>query len=169
MPVLPRAQPFQLILHINFDVPYNIWTGDGNLTFDGKTYVNSEFNANEIDISAGQKGQRLTLTLPAVNQEDIIRYTNQDPGPRDVELSMIWRESHTDAWQKAFTFIGKLSDPYIQDGLLTVECETYTGDVDRGLTRNWSDADQKARFTGDRGLEAMPKLAEQGLTLSWPP
>ena len=135
----------------------------------GKTYVNAEFSANEIDISPGQKGQRLTLELPAINQADIQRYLTQDPGPLDVIMSMIWKENFADPWLKAFTFVGKLSDSFIQDGILTVECETYTGDVDAGIKRNWSDADQKARFTGDRGLEAMSKISEQGLTLSWPP
>ena len=108
MPVLVRSQPYQLILHIDFvdamgdPAPYNIWTGDGNLTFENRTYTNAEFSANEVDISTGQKGQRLTLSLPTVKTEDVQRYIERDPGPRNVEFSMIWRENFDDAWEQGF-------------------------------------------------------------------
>ena len=120
-------------------------------------------------MSADDPENALTLTLPVLTPEDATRYLASDPGPRDVDCAMVWREGPTQPWQRCVTVLGKTSAAYIRDGQLIVEVETVTTDVDRGLTKYWSDSSQKREYPGDRGLEAMTAIASHGLSLSWPP
>ena len=182
MPVLQDGYG-QLTLEIDFSSnPVRLWTGDGNLSFGGNTYLPGklmDIGESQVALSAAQNLPYFSIAL--TTDGDRTRFLNQDPGPLPAKIQLIWRESETDStpsetdstrpknkWVSAFTIEGRLSDVEFtpSDSLLTVNIEPRIYDVDKGVTEGWNNASQQRRTEGDKGMEYVNKLNQ---SIRWPP
>lgn len=156
--------------------PLRLWTGYGTLTFGNRNYTGagSVLGVSEVETALGEPDKRVTLSLSGVPRASRRRFL-QDVGPKEVVIEWIFSLDRGKTWSKApndmtpFTFRGQLSSPSMTQGVLTVEVETMRGDVDRGRPLPWSHEDQQQRHPGDRGMEYMRILANEGVTTAWPP
>jgi len=149
---------------------YRFWSGDGDLTLDGKDYQGRNFiSLSTAETSLDAPNTRLTASF-AVAEPGLRQALMQDPGALTVIIEWIASIDQGQSWRRVpRKFVGRLSQPVIKDGIYTIEIETFGGDVDRGRPLKWSHEDQQQRHSGDRGLEYMRQLSEGISTARWPP
>ena len=94
----------------------------------------------------------------------------RDPGPLEALVRWVVKEPGTFEWTVVHAVRGRFSGlRRAPDGLFTVEVERLRGTLGDTVQTKWSNEDQEARYPGDRGLEYMTLLADEGITLAWPP
>lgn len=160
----------QHTIEIETATPVRIWTGQGDLTLNSEDYVGmgDALTVSELELSSGEPDRRLQIVLSGIKTTRRSQFI-QDLGPLVTTVQWLRSEDYGQTWVVTSTFTGRLSRPVIQDGQIVVELETERGDVDRGKVVRWSHEDQGLRFTGDKGLEYMRVLAQQGIDTTWPP
>ncbi len=162
----------QHLVTIESAPPLRLWTGQGGLRLDGKLYRGggAALKVGAAETAAGDPDRRLTLTLSGI-PKDLRSKFLQDAGPQKTTVEWVYSQDSGKSWRRIedLSFRGRLSTPSLVEGALQVEIETLRGDVDRGRPLRWSHEDQQRRFPGDKGLEYMRALAQQGQEASWPP
>lgn len=150
---------------------YNFWQGVGELEFEGKTYMGA---GSVIEISPFQSDlqhapRRMTVRVALAKDASIRAAFMQDDGPVPIRVEWLFSKDNGLSWKKMpLRFVGRLSNPTMQNQVLTVEIETFSGDVDRGVTRIWSDATHQAAYPGDRFFEDATALIAGEATERWP-
>ena len=147
-----------------------LWSGDTELTLDGKTWAPGHFitirhAGNEIGTPARRTSATFSVTDPALRMAFL-----QDPGPVLVEVRFIYSADRGLTWAVAGgKHLGRLSSPVITNAAYTVEIETYRGDADRGRPVRWSHERQVKRGgEGDLAFEMASQL-EAGIETKFPP
>ena len=155
-------------------VEYRVWSGEGQLSLNSETWEGvSGANGAAVQLSAytaqiGQPRQRtqVQVAVPPAAIRDMLAF---DSGPRGIRVHYIYSTDAGRTWEEApISIAGQVSRPQYEDGLYTVEIETWGGDADRGEPKFWSDETQKAEHSGDKGFEFARQIA-QGLEVKWPP
>ncbi len=147
---------------------YRFWTGEGDVTLNSQVYQGRPFiTLSAAETTLGAPDRRLTVSFP-VTDRTLRQQLLQDPGPLTIKILSIYSTDRGQTWNIVPSlFVGRLSKPVIRDGVYSIEIETYGGDVDRGRPLKWSDEDQRARSSGDRGFEDVRALAS-GIETRWP-
>ena len=158
--------------------PFRVWSGEGDLEYGGETW-NGTILGPSGDKGAlvqigpdqnvlGSPARRTTIAV-AVPPSAVRRMLEYDAGPIPVTVDYIYSEDSGRTWQATgHSIAGRLSRPRFEGGIYSVEVETYSGDVDRGTPRMWSDEAQKQRDPTDKGFEFMRQIS-QGVETKWPP
>ena len=154
------------IAHLD-GVDLRFWTGEGDLTFKGNTYKSVGItDISELTDELGERDGRMTISLlllPGADKTTLLT----DIGPVEVTIQLIVSNNYGLTWtEQPIKFIGRLSNPRIDDNIYTVELERYSGDVDRGYIRLWSHEEQMSRVPGqiDRAFEMSNRLSDGFLT-----
>ena len=155
-------------------VPYRVWSGFENLDWNGEIWdgtqsVNGSFVAvSPVTDKVGTPNRRASVSI-SVNAEMTRELLAIDTGPVSVFLRYLYSLDNGLTWIEApMALAGRLSQPKFEQGLYTVEIETWSGDADRGEPKFWSDETQRAEYPGDKGFEFVRGLS-QGLETRWPP
>ena len=94
----------------------------------------------------------------------------RDPGPLVTVVRWLARNRGSTEWTEVHAVRGRFSGLRpAEDGRFTVEIERLRGGFGDVTPRRWSNEDQQAAYPGDRGLEFLPRLADQGISVPWPP
>ena len=150
----------------------HFWTGTGDLDYAGQIYsglgdfLDLAVSADSLAPTTRRARARISTTNPALRAAVM-----QDTGPYEISAQWIWSEDFGKTWNKLpRSWVGRLSNPVLHDGIYEVEIETWQGDADLGYPLYWSDEDQKRRHPNDRGFEGLTILANGGLeNITWPP
>ena len=146
------------------------WTGLKELIFNGNTYSGSgnAINISSIEEAVGVQSKRAQVSISIPDNLQLVRFA-EDQGPVPVKVNWIFSNDNGATWTLLpKVFVGRISNPYIENRVYLVELETYTGDVDSGDVKYWSHESQQARFPGDRGFEYVREIAG-GIDIEWPP
>ena len=154
--------------------PYRVWSGLGNLDWngliwDGTQSANGSFiNVSPVTDKVGTPDRRASVSI-SVTAEMTRELLKVDVGPVSVFLRYLYSLDNGLSWIEApMALAGRLSQPKFEQGLYTVEIETWSGDADRGEPKFWSDETQRAEYPSDKGFEFVRDLA-QGIDTRWPP
>ena len=167
--LLAAGDVFKLLYAFRFYL--RLWTGLGSITAGGNTYQGGgkALGVSEYENTTGDPDRRLQIRLSGIPADMRAQFL-QDSGPLPVTVGWIYSQDRGGTWAEVpIKFRGRLSSPSLVAGQLTVEVETQRGDVDQGIPLRWSHEDQQRRFPGDKGLEYMRALSQQGVESSWPP
>ena len=159
--------------------PYLLWSGEGELSWDGETWTGTTFETpegdkgalvavSEVTNEAGVPSRRaqISVAVPPAAVREMLEY---DVGPVSVSIHGLYSDDGGVTWKATpFQLFGHLSRPQFAGGVYTVEIETWSGDADRGQPKMWSDETQTAEHPGDKGFEFMRSLSE-GVDARWPP
>lgn len=163
-------QQLHWAIRVLLPTPLNLWTGEGDLTFDSVNYTGAGdlLAVNLIPLEAGIHERRASLELSVVSPAMRTALLD-DPGPTKVEIRQIYSTDLGQNWTAVNRiFRGRLSNPRITSQLYSVDVVQRIVDIDRGRPLKWSDATQKRRSPGDRGFEMASQL-EAGFDIRWPP
>ena len=156
------------------DGPFRIWSGEGTLDFLGHRWEGTTGSRGAIariepltnDVGEPQNRMKFTAAVPPQLVRDVL---DIDTGPARTSVRWIYSRDGGVSWQLTpAALFGFLSEPSIEDGLYSVEFETWAGDADRGEPVIWSDEFRKERWPGDRGFEDLREL-QGGIESTWPP
>lgn len=159
------------LVELLVDPPLRYWSGVGELVHDGNTYqgANKLHFVGPLEQRPTKPSRRMEVHISLKEDARLAEFL-QDRGPFGVVIHYLGRSGPGGAVVLLpVRFVGRASSPAIVQRMLKLELETLKGDVDRGTVRYWSHEDQQALFPGDKGLEHMRKLAEEGVDTTWPP
>ena len=182
--------PFFAIELLFDDSPLRLWTGQGTLTFDGQEWTGTGvlLTVSNIEETAEISARGATLTLSGVNSE-IISLALQEPYQGRVCNIYFGMFARGNLLQESGDFLllesgekillenretgltsifsGYMDQLNIEEGpdTSTVEMrvENRLIDLERQRTRRYTNADQKNRFPGDRGLEFVESIQDRKL------
>jgi len=162
-----ELQPF-IAIELAFDGgTFYSWTGYGNITFGGNTYVGS---GDIISIQPSQETSEIKANGIGINLSAI---------PSDLLSSAL---SETYQGREAIVYFGVLSngavvsDPYAifkgimdvmsindsgETATITVKAESRLIDLDRARERRYTSEDLKIDFPDDKGLEYIDDLQDK--------
>ena len=153
---------------------FRIWSGLGDLDWNGVIWKGTDSDngaivaVSSVTDAVGSPNNRATISV-SVPSEAVRELLAADIGPVTTVLQYIYSLDNGRTYRATSAGLaGQLSNPRFGDGIYTVEIETWSGDVDRGEPKFWSDETQRAEYPGDKGFEFVRAL-EQGLEIKWPP
>ena len=151
------------------------WSGQRDLTFDSKTWEGtasddehgSLVTVSSVQETSGIPDKRLRIQLNVTN-DSVRALLARDIGTPKVTLQFIWsRDNRT--WQRIpRQYRGNVSNVTLNNGLLDVEIETRSGDVDKGLVIYWNDESHRSRHPTDTGFRHLRNLQTEGALIKWP-
>lgn len=162
----------QNLITVEYKTVMRLWTGRGDLEFGGQTWRGggAALRVSEVETASGEPDRRMKIEISGIPNSLRGKFL-QDVGPLPVLIEWVWSSDSGKTWNKLrdIQFRGRLSSPSFANGVFSVELETYRGDVDRGAPRLWSHEDQQRRTAGDKGMEYMRLLSQEGVETGWPP
>ena len=148
---------------------YNIWSGDDNLEYNGKTYQGAGqfISLSQAEIVVDEPNNRITVTIAANTNEILGRLITDN---RIYEVEILWIVSVDRGITYEFSgrrFRGRTNNPTYRNGLYVVELEPHICE-NRGRPRKWSDEDQRVEYPHDRGFAFASDLIDGVKRARWP-
>ncbi len=163
--------------------PQRWWLGYGPLTAGGVTYqgTGDVIQISAMSLTYGMSAGMIRFEIPAASPEMIARCDNQasEVNNRTCRLfyqlfGMVERDGEHRGrliGEPISVFTGRMRDMRSTSGAQerTIELEAYGRMSWQGKPPfgRWTDSDQRARHTGDRGLNQLPSLKDKAIT--WVP
>jgi len=149
----------------------NLWTGIGEITWNGDTYSGS---GNILEVSTvtetqDLKAEGVQFNLTGVSSSILNFALTEDYQNRDVS---IWFAMIANGAIKAEPFLlfrGKMDVMTIDEqgdlSTIILNAESNLVDLERPNERRYTDEDQQERYPGDIGLEFVASLQEKEIVL----
>lgn len=189
---LSRAvlSPF-FAVELDFDSgPLYMWTGYGNLTIDGKTYVGAGqiLNISSVSETTEMEAKGATITVSGIPSSFLSVALQEPYQGRECRIyfavtvsqklllesgDFILTEdggiilTEASGVQLTEVFSGELDQMNIEEAAetatISVTAENVLVKLERPIVRRFSDQDQKSRFPNDKGLEFVASLQDKDI------
>ena len=156
-----------------FDDPNSLhfWSGVGDLTIDGQTYTGAGdlLSLSEMQESSDIAAYGATLTLSGI-PSNLVNLARSEPyqGRRAI---IKFGVDNAGTKSTVTVFTGEMDQMTINVGpetaTITLNVESRLVDLERPRVRRYTDADQQARFPGDKAFEFVNEL--QLRPIKWQP
>jgi len=144
------------------------WTGYGNLTFGGTTYIGGGdfLNVSNVIENAEVQANNLTITLSGIPSDLIASALNETYQGRSCKVFLgVLDSSNAVVSDPYLLFSGRMDLMNIDDGgqtcTISVSAESRLIDLDRTRERRYTSEDQKIDFPNDKGLEFIADLQDK--------
>lgn len=144
-----------------------LWSGIGNLSWDDNTWQGTGHlgRVSTIEETMELRAAGMSMQLSGVNTADLTQVIAEPIQGRRATVYLGFLDSNFQlVADPTIIFDGRMDTVEIVDGgptaTITMMVENRLRDLDRARVRNYTDADQQARFPGDKGLEYVPALQE---------
>ena len=160
------VEPFFAVELLFDSAPIRLWTGMGDATIDGNTYIGT---GNLLDISAVEETSEIavrgaTITLTGMNSE-VISLALQSPYQGRVCNLYFGIVSGSTYSNLTELFSGYMDEMNISEGpeFGTIELlvENKLIDLKRARVRRFSSGYQKSVYPGDKGLDFVEDLQDK--------
>lgn len=159
-------EPF-FAIELNFDsAPIRLWTGVGEATIDGQTYIGT---GSLLDISSIEETSEIavrgaTITLSGMNSE-VISLALQSPYQGRVCNLFFGIVSGGTYSSLTQIFSGYMDEMNIDEGpdfgTIELKVENRLIDLERSRVRRYSSGYQKSVFPGDKGFDFVEDLQDK--------
>ena len=151
------------------DLAGNLWTGIGDLTYNGTTYqgIGNVLNISAITNSAKQQSKRVKVSFDASETENRNDLLLLDASAR-IRVNDIFSDDNGATWQSTgLRFVGQVSNPNIDNNFVfSCEIETARGLERKGNPVIWSNQAQLKRHPGDECFKYLEKITT-GIESRW--
>lgn len=163
-----------LFVEMMFDsTPLRLWSGFGDLTFDGHVYTGAgTFGAiTEIEESASDvRASGVAMTLSGIPSQYISLGLSEKFQGRAVTIWLAFFDSSMAVIQDPIKiFKGRMDYPQLEESgetaRITVFAESHLVDLERPRVRRYTDEDQRQLYPGDTGLRFVAGL--QNKSIEW--
>ena len=144
------------------------WTGYGNLTFGGTTYVGAGdfLSVSPIKESSEVQANGIDITLSGVPSDLISSALNETYQGRSCKLHLgVLDSSNAVVSDPYVLFSGRMDLMSIDDSgetaNINITAESRLIDLDRTRERRYTSEDQKIDFPNDKGLEFIADLQDK--------
>jgi hypothetical protein len=142
-----------------------------DVVYDGHTYsgVGSLGGISPVEEGSELQSYRLDLTLSDLPADFIALALGEDYQGRDARIYLgLVDAGHVLIDEPMLLFRGRMDTQHIamgpETGSVRVRVESRMADWERPRVRRYTDADQRARFPGDRGFEFVEQIPQN---LNW--
>jgi hypothetical protein len=163
--------PF-IAVHLAFSDEVNMWTGYGEITFGGKTYLGM---GNFLGVSIGSettelKASGVDLSLSGISSEFVSLSLNEDYQGNAAQVYFgVLDSSGAVVADPYMVFEGRMDVMSLSDGgqtsSISLSAEAQLIDLERSGVRRYTPQDQKIDYPNDTGFDFVPSVQE--LTVSW--
>jgi len=150
-----------------------VWTGIGNLTIGGNTYlgVGDLIAIGEIEDTNEIASNGLSITLSGMNKEVLDVALTENFQNRIVNVFMGFLTGKNESAGEFQIYSGRITDMSISDGPrlnnISIELENRLIDFERPSNLRYTKESQQDLFSGDKGLDFVTDLQEADIT--WGP
>lgn len=146
----------------------NLWTGVGDLVFDGITFkgVGALGSISPITETIEQQAQGITLTLSGIPADllgDAMQHVT--PAGKAIVYLAFLNADGTVVSVPTPAFIGQMDQPEVDISVdtisITIAVENKLSDLQRARGGRYTDADQRARHPNDGGLKFIAQLQDK--------
>jgi len=148
----------------------NLWTGIGDFTgSDSITYTGAGelLNISNIEENNELASTNLTVTISGLNSDIVTYATTEDYQNRPITLKLFFFHPDTaDEVQNLILFKGRMDTLTVNDGdtfSVIISAENKLIDLTRPKNLYFTPETQEFLYSGDKGLEFVPKIQEQRL------
>jgi hypothetical protein len=163
-----------LFVECNFvSGPVNIWTGLGQTTWNGKTWIGmgSLLSISTIEEGADVQARGISLTLSGIDLELLQDTLNEFQVGLPVTIWLGLRDPQTNNLipDPVVSFLGRTDEPTIDiDGKkasITVACESRLMDMNTPVPYRYTQVDQQLFYPGDQGFMWVNSI--QSIPIYW--
>ena len=147
---------------------FTAWTGYGNLTFGGTTYLGGGdfLNVSNVMENAEVQANNLTISLSGIPSDLIASALNETYQGRLCKVFLgVLNDSGAVVSDPYLLFSGRMDLMNIDDGgetcIISISAESRLIDLDRTRERRYTSEDQKIDFPNDKGLEFIADLQDK--------
>lgn len=170
-----NMRPFYLIEGYFDSGEIDLWTGIGNLSYGGKTYmgVGKILNISAFKESKTIEANGLSFTLSGLDPAIIQIALNEEYQDRPVNLYL---GAFDDSWQVIASpylhFEGRMDvmpldeDPDAGTATVTLNVENVLADLQKAVKLNYTPEDQALFFSGDTGFSRVASLQDKEIQLA---
>lgn len=152
--------------------PLNVWSGRGDLTWDGKTWtgVGTLGSISTIEEGSNVEARGVTLTMSGIDVTLLtgIMQEFQVGLPATVWLAL-FNDSGGIIGNPVISFRGRMDQPTLDVGgetaTISIACENRLLDMNNSVERRYTNEDQQRDHPGDRGFELVNSITE--VTIYW--
>ena len=148
----------------------NLWTGIGDFTgSDSITYTGAGdlLNISNIEENNELASTNLTVSISGLNSDIVTYATTEDYQNRPITLKLFFFHPDTaDEVQNLILFKGRMDTLTVNDGdtfSVIISAENKLIDLTRPKNLYFTPETQEFLYSGDKGLEFVPKIQEQRL------
>jgi hypothetical protein len=159
-------EPF-FAIDLEFDSgTLRFWTGVGDKTINGQTYIGAGtfLNISDIEETAEIAAAGITLTLSGIPSELLSLALTE---PYQNRRCLIYFGIAGNEADMAILFTGTMDRMDIEEGAesstISLAVENRLLDLERIRVRRFTNRDQQSRFPGDRGLEFVETIQDREL------
>jgi len=166
-----QVAPAYLVELVFDSAPLRLWSGRGNITWSGKTFVGTGTlgGISEIEETAKIAANGIELSLSGIPSASIsLALTEPYRGRRAyVWLAFFNITTGTMIANPVPVFAGRMDTMRVKDSgetsTIALSCESKLIDLERPRERRYTHEDQQDLFPGDLGLEFVAGLQEKEL------
>jgi hypothetical protein len=166
-----ELQPFLLFRGEFATGVVRAWSGIGDLSWDGQTWVGtgSLLQVSSIQEAAETVANGAAITLTGVPLELISLALNSVRQGRDGRIYLGFLSNGSVVIDPVLVFQGKLDVPVIEEdgetASISIAYESRLIDLQKPRESRYTDQDQQRAYPGDLGMAFVPSLQEK--TLNW--
>jgi len=167
-----QVQPFLLFEGLFSNGYLRLWSGYGDIVWDGKTWdgAGSFLNISPVNETAEVQANGISVSLIGIPAESLsLALQEAEQGKIGTVYMGFLDSSNIVIVEPYLIFQGKLDIPSIQeDGETATVSITYESrliDLQRPRETRYTDQEQKREYVGDLGCEFVPAMKE--ITLTW--
>ena len=166
-----ELQPFLLFRGEFASGVVRAWSGIGDLSWDGQTWVGtgSLLQVSDIEEAAETVANGIAVTLTGVPLELISVALGAVRQGRDGRIYLGFLSNGAVVIDPVLVFQGKLDVPVIEEdgdtATIAIAYESRLIDLQKPRESRYTDKDQQRAFPGDLGMSFVPSLQEK--TLNW--
>jgi len=164
-----ELQPFLLFRGEFATGVVRAWSGIGNLSWDGQTWVGtgSLLQVSSIEEAGETVANGATITLSGVPLELISLALSSARQGSQGKIYLGFLSAGSVVVDPVLVFEGKLDVPVIEEngetGTIAIAYESRLIDLQKPRESRYTDQDQQRAYPGDLGFEFVPSLQEKSL------
>lgn len=162
-----ELEPF-FAVDLDFDGGnFRVWTGYGNITVDGNTFVGSGdiLSISGMTETGTVQANGITVGLSGINSALIASALQETYQGRSCKVYFGALSGGAVVADPYLAFSGRMDVMTIEDAgetaNVTVNAESRLIDLDRARERRYTSEDQKIDYSADRGLELIADLQDK--------
>lgn len=150
----------------------NLWTGTGELLYNGETYLGTGNlgTVSSVESNGNLAADSINLTLQGVDNSSLAIVNSQDYRGRKVEGDVILFGPDGNFIGGSGLFVGKIDICTItreaKSSIITMTVESHLIELNRARIRRYTNQDQALRDKTDIGFEYISKVA-QDFSFTW--
>lgn len=160
-----KLSPIGLV-ELEFDSgAFRVWTGIGDLEWDGETWtgVGDLGSISAIEETTEVRAVGVQLELSGIPSEVIAIANEQDWQGRPARIYYAVLQGRTFVGEPFKMFQGLMDQMTLVEGdqaAIRIACESSQIDLERTRVRRYTAEDQRAEYAGDKGLDQVAALQE---------